>query len=126
VLALLASHLQFGASANDAAILACWAAIVVLAVRTYWPSPMVRLNNLVIAAAAGVVSGTAIAASASPSTLWQPLLTSLIIVPATLAVERGYAVAPRVVASWLVAVAVLAALLPYIVAHPGYVADHRG
>jgi hypothetical protein len=125
VLALVASQSKFGAPASDPAIMACWAAVSVLAFRTYWPS-RTRLNNLAIAAVAGLVSGFAIAASAAPSALWQPLLGSLIVVPATLAVERGFAVAPRVVVSWLVAVAVLAALLPYVVSHPGYVADHRG
>jgi hypothetical protein len=126
VLALATSQLQFGESAKDAAIMLCCAVVSVLAIRTYWPSPLAQLNYLAIAAMAGVASGTAFAASIPSSTLWQPLLASLTIVPARLVVERGYPVPPRVVASWLVAVAILAALLPYIVEHPGYVADHRG
>jgi hypothetical protein len=126
VLASVASLSRIGASANDGAIMLCWGAVAVLAARTYWPKPSARRTNLAIAAIAGVISGIAIAASATPSSLWQPLLASLVIIPATVAVERGYAVAPRVVASWLVAVALLAALLPYVVAHPGYIADHRG
>jgi hypothetical protein len=126
VLAVAASQAPLGATANDAAIMACWAVLAVLAARTYRPSRAARPSNLAISAAAGLVSGTAIAASATPSTLWQPMLAVLVVIPATIVVERGYAVAPRVVASWLVAVALLAALLPYVVVHPGYVADHRG
>ncbi len=126
VLALAASQSNLAATTNDAAIMLCWTVVSVLAVRTYWPRAEARLNNLALSAIAGIFSGTAIAASAAPSTLWQPLLASVIIVPATLAVDRGYAVVARVVASWLVAVAILAALLPYVVAHPGYVPEHRG
>ena len=126
VLAFLASRLQLDETANDAAIMLCCVAISVLAFRTYWPSPVQRLNGLAISAVAGIVSGTAIAASAPPSSIWQPMLASLVVVPAMAAVERGYAIVPRVVASWLVAVAILAALLPYVVAHPGYVPEHRG
>ncbi len=126
VLASLASLWNLGAFPNDAAIMTCWGTVAVMAALTYWPRPLARRTNLAVAAIAGIVSGLAITASTTPSSLWQPLLASLIIIPATVAVERGYGVAPRVVASWLVAVAVLAALLPYVIAHPGYVADHRG
>ena len=126
VLASVASLSRVGVAANDVAIMACWGAVLVLAGLTYWPDPAAQLTNIAIAAIAGIVSGIAIVASATPSSFLQPVLASLLIIPATVAVKRGYAVAPRVVASWLVAVAVLAALLPYVVAHPGYVADHRG
>jgi VanZ family protein len=125
-LALIASQVPIRAAFNDAAIMACWVAIAMLAIRTYWPGRAARLSTLAISAATGIASGIAIAASVAPSALWQPMLASLVVIPATVAVERGYAVAPRVVVSWLVAVAVLAALLPYVVTHPGYVADHRG
>jgi hypothetical protein len=126
VLASVASLSRVGVAANDVAIMACWCAVLVLAGLTYWPDPAAQLTNIAIAAIAGIVSGIAIVASATASSFLQPVLASLLIIPATVAVERGYVVAPRVVASWLVAVAVLAALLPYVVAHPGYVADHRG
>ena len=125
VLAFMASRLRLDETANDVAILLCCAAVSVLAVRTYWPSPLKQLDSLAISAIAGLVSGTTLAASVPPPSLWQPMLASLVVVPAMVAVERGYAIVPRVVASWLVAVAVLAALLPYVVAHPGYVPEHR-
>ncbi len=126
VLALAASRLQFGAITNNVEKLLCWAVIMVLAIVTYWPARMAFLITAAIAAAAGLVAGTAIPAAGPLSTIWQPILAVSVILPAAFTIERGYAVAPRVVVSWLVAVSVLAALLPYVVAHPGYVPDHRG
>jgi hypothetical protein len=123
--AVLASRLQWQSAYGDAAVLACSVVVAILAVRTYWPRPTDAAAVLFLAALAGVVSGISIALAATPANLWQPILPSVLLVPAWLAVRHGYAVAPRVVMSWLLAVAVLAAILPYVVSHPGYVADHH-
>ncbi len=125
-LAWIAGQSPFGLPATDTAIMACWAAVFMLAVGIFWRQPMTRLATAALSAIAGAVAGTAIAASAGASPLWPAALAVIVIVPATIAVDRGYAIAPRVVMSWLVAVALLAALLPQVVSHPGYVADHRG
>ena len=74
-----------------------------------------------LAILAGMVGGVAIAPQS-----FAPLLAISVVVPSTVAVVRGYAIAPRVVSAWLLAVTMLGAILPYVVAHPGYVADHRG
>jgi hypothetical protein len=111
--------------APTVAVLVCWVAVGVLAIATWLPpcrSPAVVIAGSI---AAGLVAGVALRPVDPTSAFGYTLIAAVLILPSSLVVGRGYAVAPRVVASWLFAVAVLAALLPYVVPHPGYVPDHR-
>lgn len=111
---------------HHAATIACWGVILIMAVLTFWPRQWPALVTISVSVAAGFVAGAFVATAATPPKLWQAMLVILVALPATLAVERGYPMFPRVVMSWLLAVAMLAALLPYVVSHPGYIPDHRG
>ena len=95
--------------------------IAVLSVFVYWPRRLSFALTVAVAILAGLVGGVATAPQS-----FAPLLAVSVVVPATVAVVRGYLIAPRVVMAWLLAVTMLGAILPYVVAHPGYVADHRG
>ena len=110
----------------EAIFLGCWASVAVSALCTYLPRPVAPSVACLLASFAGMSAGLAIAAEGRPTDVALPILAALLVVPAQLAVAKGYAVAPRIVASWLIAVAVLAAILPHVVTHPGYVPDHRG
>ena len=98
-----------------------WLMIAVFSVFVYWPRRLSFALTATLAILAGMVGGVAIAPQS-----FAPLLAISVVVPSTVAVVRGYAIAPRVVSAWLLAVTMLGAILPYVVAHPGYVADHRG
>ena len=98
-----------------------WLMIAVLSVFVYWPRFQSPALTFTLAILAGMVGGVAIAPQS-----FSPLLAIFVVVPATVAVVRGYAIAPRVIMAWLLAVTMLGAILPHVVAHPGYVADHRG
>ncbi len=112
--------------APESGLLACWLGVCALAIATWLPTRWTPVVTLAAAAAAGMIAGVALAPVATYTALGSCMLAASLFVPARFAVERGFGIVPRVVASWLFAVAVLAALLPLVVPHPGYVADHRG
>ena len=126
LMAFAASAVASDTIVNQAATIACWGVILVMAVLTFWPRQWPALVTIAVSGAAGFVAGAVIALAATPPKLWLAMLVILVVLPATLAVERGYNIVPRVVMSWLLAVAMLAALLPYVVSHPGYIPDHQG
>ena len=126
LMAFAASHVGSDTIVHQAATIACWGVILIMAILTFWPRQWPALVIIAVSGAAGFVSGAVIEAAATPLKLWPTMVVVLVVLPATLAVERGYNIVPRVVMSWLLAVAMLAALLPYVVSHPGYIPDHRG
>ena len=62
---------------------------------------------------------------ASAGALLPVIAALLLCLPAQFCVARGWAIAPRVVTSWLLAVALLVGAIPHLIVHPGYVPDHR-
>ena len=101
----------------------CWLSIVATAatvhIRWHFGMPVA----LLLGANAGLWAGAVVAISGIPTDLARALPVALLAFPAGwLVVNRG-AIAVKVVASWLVAVAILAGTLP-IVPTPGYVQDH--
>lgn len=102
----------------------CWASLVVCALCVFWPRRLSIPLVYFLAANAGIWSGLALATNADGASSLLPVAALLIGLPASLAVHKGYQIAPRVVTSWLLAVAMIAAILPLVVKHPGYVADH--
>ncbi len=124
-LAIIVWGVGFAPLAADGAILLCWGAVVALGVAHYRPTSVID-HVLAIGLVAGAIVGIALATMPRGPAAMLSLLPAVIAVPSALAVRHGLAVAPRVVASWLLAVALLAALIPYAVTHPGYVPDHRG
>ncbi len=126
VAALLASQMTVPDNWVEAAFLLCWVSIGLISLFVYWPR---RVHDGIVVGLgllAGFATGSVIAAEGTPTDLLRILPAALIVVPASIAVSRGYAIAPRVLASWLVAVALLAAIIPHVVVHPGYVPDHMG
>jgi hypothetical protein len=105
----------------------CWSSLIVTALLVYFPQPLRRWPSLAVPLAAnGGVWAALVVATESPAMDVVPILATLaIIIPASICVARGWALAVRVVTSWLLAVALLVGAIPYLVVHPGYVADHR-
>ena len=101
-----------------------WLTIAVLSMFVFWPRFQSTALTIMLAVLTGMIAGVALTPLSRAIDL-APLLALSVVVPATFAVLRGYAIAPRVVMTWLLAVTMLGAILPHVVAHPGYVDDHR-
>lgn len=108
---------------TEAVFLGCWASVIGTAALVYvsWDG---RRAVFAYAAAvnAGLWSGAVIALSGSDRDLFA-LLCVILFVAGRPIVRRGWDVGLQVCASWLIAVATLAAMLP-LIATPGYVPDH--
>lgn len=102
----------------------CWASLFATAIGIYLPRPAPLPVAMLLTVNAGLWAGLVIAAEGQPFDIVRAIPALLLLVPASLIVHRGYAIALRVVTSWLVAVALLAVVLPHVVTHPGYVPDH--
>ena len=124
VVALLASRVPLPSTMTEGAFLACWGSAVAIAACVYLPWQIPNSLTLTLAATAGVCAGLVITTEGSTADLAEALPAVLIVLPSALAVRMGHCVAPRVVASWLIAVSLLAAIIPLATVHPGYVPDH--
>ncbi len=100
-----------------------WACLIVIAVCVHIAAARQASLAIAFAGAAGIAGGLLIAVQGSLRDLMLALPCVLLCVPARLIVARGWSIALRVLASWLVAVAMLVAFLP-LVHTPGYVPDH--
>ena len=105
----------------------CWVSLIATALPVYFPQALRRWPKLALpfAANAGVWAALVVATQGAAMDVLPILATLLVIIPASLCVARGWPLAVRVVTSWLLAVALLVGAIPYLVVHPGYVADHR-
>ncbi len=109
---------------TDAIFYGCWGSVILTALLVHLRRPMGLAATLPIAANAGLWAGGVIAAAGGPLDLLKALPWVLICVPASWLTARRLGIAIKVVASWLVAVSVLAAALPTLTPTPGYVGDH--
>lgn len=108
---------------EDAVFLGAWASVIVTALAVHLPRGAPLPLAVALAINAGFWAGATVAIAGSPRDLGVAALATLLIVPARALAAGRAAIAVKVVASWLVAVALLAATLP-IVPTPGYKADH--
>jgi hypothetical protein len=108
----------------EGVFLICWLSVVLTAAAVHLP----RGPQLVIAVAlslnAGIWLSAVVTLSGSPRDLWKALPWVLIFLPASWLVARRASIAVKVVSSWLIAVAVLAAALQFLPVTPGYLPDH--
>lgn len=121
--AAIASLLPVRDRAVEIAFLGCWASVILLAAAVHLPRGVPLWLALAAAVDAGVWCGAVIAGEGARLDLLRALPALLIVLPAGWCVGRGWAIPVKVVASWLIAVALLAALLP-TAATPGYAPDH--
>ncbi|WP_309606825.1 hypothetical protein [Phenylobacterium sp.] len=109
---------------TDAIFYGCWTSVIVTALSVHLPRTLRLRAAVLLACNAGLWAGAVIAAAGAPLDLAKALPWVLICLPASLLVSRGMGIAIKVVASWLVAVSILAAALPTLTPTPGYVGDH--
>ncbi len=126
-IAATAVALTVSSPETDVALTGCWISLIIGALSVFWPKLARRgwLLPVAFSANAGVWAGLVLAADGAAAALVPALLALLIVLPATFSVERGWTIAPRILTSWLLAVALLAGSIPHLIDHPGYVPDHR-
>ena len=112
------------ASRVDLIFYCCWASVVVTSACVHLPRRVPAPLALILAINAGIWAGAVTSAAGSRLDLAMALPFALICVPGQWLVATGRSIAIKVMASWLIAVAVLAAFIPITTPTPGYVPDH--
>ena len=102
---------------------ACWASVVVAAASVHLPGGLPEGAAAALSLVCGTAAGAVVAEAGSLQNLALAVPAALVILPASWLVSSGRGIAVKVVTSWLIAIALLAAFLP-ITPTPGYAPDH--
>jgi hypothetical protein len=127
ILAMIATMMAFvpqPSSFTDAAFLGCWVSSVINSLSVHVPQKYRENFVLVLALNTGIWVGAVISLSAPKVDLAAALACTLCMFPAGWMLRRNQSIALKVVSSWLVAVAFLAATLQFLSVTPGYRPDH--
>ena len=122
--ALGVSFAKLSPSTTDGIFLACWASILITAATVHLPRGRTLVAIALLSLNAGVWTGAVLAATGKPIDRLIALPVVLLCLPGAWLVSRRWGLGVKVLASWLVAVAILGASLPLLTPTPGYVADH--
>lgn len=125
--ALLVTAIAAPPIPDQVALTGCWIMLTAVAVVVYAPTLAANrpLLPMLGALASGAWGGVLLAPGGPGLAAGSALGFAGLLVVASLIAHRGWGLALRVVTSWAVAVAILVGTMPYFVAHPGYVPDHR-
>jgi hypothetical protein len=102
----------------------CWISVAASAATVHLPRGLDLRWALVLSLNAGFWSGAVVALAGSRLDLLKALPCVLVFLPAAWIVGRRAPIVVKVVSSWLIAVAVLAATLQFLPVTPGYLPDH--
>jgi len=108
----------------EGVFLGCWVSVVATAATTYLTRGVGLLGALALALNAGVWSGMVVVLGGTRLDLLEALPCVLVFWPAAWIVGLRAPIIVRVVSSWLIAIAVLAATLQCLPVIPGYLPDH--
>jgi hypothetical protein len=108
----------------ETAFLGCWVSVVVTAAVVHLPRGPGMSGALVLSVNAGVWASGVIALSGTRLDLVEAVPCALLVLPAAWLVARRASIAVKVASSWLIAIAMLAAVLPFLPVTPGYMPDH--
>jgi len=100
-----------------------WVAIILAAALTYFPPAAAQRGAIPLAVVAGAGVGTLASMSGRASDLLIALPIGLLFVPGRWIVERGYGLGVKVVASWMIAIALLSTFVS-LIPTTGYQPDH--
>lgn len=104
-----------------------WGSLLMTALVVYWPEMLRKVPWIgwALPTFAGLCAGLLAGQEGGVAEAGLILPMLLAALPAAWCIARGWAIVPRVITSWLFAVALLMGAIPYLIDHPGYVADHR-
>jgi hypothetical protein len=108
----------------EGVFLGCWASVAASAATVYLPREMSASGAAGLSINAGIWSGAEVALTGSRLDLAKALVCVLLLIPASCVVSWRAPIIVKVVASWLIAVAILAATLQFLPVTPGYLPDH--
>ena len=103
--------------------IACWLSVIACALLLVRPEQWSASLIFVVAVNAGLWAGAVTSVAGGASDLAIALPCVLLLLPGRLVVKRGWGIGPKVLASWLTAVAILATMVS-LTPTPGYVSDH--
>jgi len=108
----------------EGVFLGCWASVAATAAMVHLPRDMAVSGAVGLSFNAGLWSGAEVALAGSRLDIAKALVCVLMLVPAAFVVDWRAPIIVKVVASWLLAVALLAATLQVLPVTPGYLPDH--
>jgi hypothetical protein len=108
----------------EGVFLACWISVIATAASVHLTRKLSARAALMLSINAGIWADAVTRLSGSPLDLLQALPWVLALWPASWVMSRYGAIPIRVVSSWLVAIAALAAVLQLLPVTPGYMPDH--
>ena len=108
----------------EGVFLGCWASMAATAAAVHLPRGMTASGAVGLSFNAGLWSGAEVALAGSRPDIGKVLCCVLLLIPALFIVRRHAPIIVKVVASWLIAVAILAATLQFLPVTPGYLPDH--
>ena len=122
--ALVVSLVPIGPQWADAMFLGCWISLVVTALCVHLPRGLGPWLAIALALNAGFWGGAVIGVAGKLIDLAISLPWILLALPGSWLVTSKRQIAVKVIASWLIAVALLSATLQITTPTPGYVPDH--
>lgn len=123
VAAFAASQLPLPTRWVEAIFLGLWTSTVITAAIVHFPRRLAGRTPLALAINGGLWAGATIAIAGTTLDLAKAAPWLALVLPGAWLVATRRGVAVKVVSSWLIAIALLAAVLP-IVPTPGYAPDH--
>ncbi len=107
----------------EGVFLGCWTSVAVSAATVHSPRGVGLSGGLALSVNAGLWCGAVIAVCGSLQDIAKALPCLLLLLPAA-ALRCRAPIVVKVVSSWLIAVALLAATLQFLPVTPGYLPDH--
>ena len=123
VAALIVAQVPIPPRGVELVFLGCWASTVAAAAMVHFPQWLRGPAPLLFGLNAGSWAGATVAVAGTTLDLAKASLWLALVLPGAWLVATQRSVAVKVVSSWLIAIALLAAVLP-IVPTPGYAPDH--
>lgn len=108
----------------EGVFLGCWASVVATAAMVHLSRGLPARRAVVLSLNAGLWSGAELALTGSRLDVAKALVCVLFLFPAGFVVGWRAPIVVKVVSSWLIAVAILAATLQLLPVTPGYLPDH--
>lgn len=122
--AIIVSFARVADSWQELVFLGCWIRVAASAGTVHLPDGLGSRAAVALSVNAGFWSGALVTFAGSQLDLVKVLPCALVLFPAARIVGWRAPIVVKVVSSWLIAVATLAAMLAFLRVSPGYVPDH--
>jgi hypothetical protein len=103
---------------------AFWVSVIVTAASVHLGRELKPWTAVALSLNAAAWASAVVSLSGSKLDLLKALPCVLIVLPATWVVSRHASISVKVISSWIVAIAILAATLQFLPVTPGYLPDH--